>query len=194
MTDLAQRALEQSLVKLVRVTPVSKVAIGDLTRDCGVSRSTFYYHYRDIYDLVGQVVVARFGVVIGKDRGQGSWPEGLRRVMEELRRDEVFIRNVYAGVDHNKARVYLMEQGENLMYGVAHQEAEAIGADDEAARGVAHVYAFIFVGALVEWVSEGMQRDIDEVIDDLRTTLDGSFAHSLANWKLRNDRGGKKKR
>ena len=75
-----------------------------------------------------------------------------------------------------------------------HQEAEAIGADDEAARGVAHVYAFIFVGALVEWVSEGMQRDIDEVIDDLRTTLDGSFAHSLANWKLRNDRGGKEKR
>lgn len=193
MTDLAQRALAQSLVKLAQTMPVSKITIRDLTQDCGVSRSTFYYHYRDIFDLVGQVVVARFGAAIGKDRGHASWPEGLRHVMEELRRDKVFVRNVYSGVDHDKARVYLMEQGESLMYGVAGQEAEAVGASDTAARRVAHIYAFIFVGALTEWVGDGMERDIDAVIDDLRTTLDNSFAHSLANWMKRDASAGSRR-
>ena len=32
--------------------PLSKITVTDITEDCGISRMTFYYHFKDIYDLV----------------------------------------------------------------------------------------------------------------------------------------------
>ena len=32
--------------------PLNKITINDITEDCGVNRMTFYYHFKDIYDLV----------------------------------------------------------------------------------------------------------------------------------------------
>lgn len=44
-------ALEASLMKLLLSKPIDKITINDLTVDCGISRMTFYYHFKDIYDL-----------------------------------------------------------------------------------------------------------------------------------------------
>ena len=32
--------------------PLDKITITDITTDCGISRMAFYYHFKDIYDLV----------------------------------------------------------------------------------------------------------------------------------------------
>lgn len=32
--------------------PLDKITISDITSDCGISRMAFYYHFKDIYDLV----------------------------------------------------------------------------------------------------------------------------------------------
>ena len=45
-------ALEASLKHLMLLKPLDKITISDLTTDCGISRMAFYYHFKDIYDLV----------------------------------------------------------------------------------------------------------------------------------------------
>ena len=45
-------ALEASLKNLLLKKPVDKITITDLTNDCGITRMAFYYHFKDIYDLV----------------------------------------------------------------------------------------------------------------------------------------------
>ena len=52
MPDFTKKALEASLKHLLLNKPVNKITISDITEDCGVSRMTFYYHFKDIYDLV----------------------------------------------------------------------------------------------------------------------------------------------
>ena len=47
-----QACLEESLKHLLLKKPLDKITINDLTTDCGISRMTFYYHFKDIYDLV----------------------------------------------------------------------------------------------------------------------------------------------
>ena len=36
--------------------PLNKITINDITEDCGVNRMTFYYHFKDIYDLVDWIL------------------------------------------------------------------------------------------------------------------------------------------
>ena len=57
MSQMTKRALEASLKKLLLQKPLNKITISDIAEDCGISRMTFYYHFKDIYDLVEWVCV-----------------------------------------------------------------------------------------------------------------------------------------
>lgn len=52
MSQITKRALEESLKKMLLKKPVNKITISDITEDCGINRMTFYYHFKDLYDLV----------------------------------------------------------------------------------------------------------------------------------------------
>ena len=52
MSQVTKRALEQSLKNLLMKKPLTKITVGDIADDCGINRMTFYYHFKDIYDLV----------------------------------------------------------------------------------------------------------------------------------------------
>ena len=52
MLNTTKIALEDSLKRLLLRKPLDKITITDITTDCGISRMTFYYHFKDIYDLV----------------------------------------------------------------------------------------------------------------------------------------------
>ena len=51
MPNTTKLLLEESLKKLLLHKTIDKITINDLTKDCGISRMSFYYHFKDIYDL-----------------------------------------------------------------------------------------------------------------------------------------------
>lgn len=56
--ELSQKRKEQmaeSLKKLMKQKSLQKITIQEITDDCGMNRYTFYYHFKDIYDLLSCV-------------------------------------------------------------------------------------------------------------------------------------------
>ena len=52
MSQITKRALEASLKNMLLQKPLDKITINNIPKDCGINRMTFYYHFKDIYDLV----------------------------------------------------------------------------------------------------------------------------------------------
>ena len=52
MSQITKRALAESLKKLLLEKPLDRITVSDITEDCGVSRMTFYYHFKDVYDQI----------------------------------------------------------------------------------------------------------------------------------------------
>lgn len=48
--------LSAALVKRLQEDSLDKISIRSITDECGLNRQTFYYHFRDIYDLVGWIL------------------------------------------------------------------------------------------------------------------------------------------
>ena len=46
-----KQALANALKQLLQKKQITKITINDITETCGISRMTFYYHFKDIYDL-----------------------------------------------------------------------------------------------------------------------------------------------
>ena len=48
-------ALVIALKDMMAHQPIDTISVSQLSKKCGISRKTFYYHYHDIYDLLAQV-------------------------------------------------------------------------------------------------------------------------------------------
>ena len=51
-SNITKNALAVSMKKLMEKKPFSKISVGDICEDCGMNRKSFYYHFRDKYDIM----------------------------------------------------------------------------------------------------------------------------------------------
>ena len=73
MSQMTKRALVASLKELMAEKPLDKITVTDLTEHCGVNRMTFYYHFKDIYDLVEWACVEEATRALAGKKIYDSW-------------------------------------------------------------------------------------------------------------------------
>jgi AcrR family transcriptional regulator len=54
-SNVTKNALAASMKKLMKEEPFEKISVSDICSDCGINRKSFYYHFRDKYDLVNWI-------------------------------------------------------------------------------------------------------------------------------------------
>ena len=107
MANTTKLALEAALKKELLTKPLDKITINDLTEDCGISRMAFYYHFKDIYDLVEWVCVEDGTKALQGKKTYENWQEGFCQIFEAVQENKPFIMNVYRCVDRQKIESYL---------------------------------------------------------------------------------------
>ena len=96
MSQVTKRALEASLKNLLLKKPLSKITINDITEDCGISRMTFYYHFKDIYDLVEWSCLEDAKRALEGKKTYETWQQGILQIFEAVLDNKPFILNVTA--------------------------------------------------------------------------------------------------
>ena len=59
MSQLTRKAIMKCTLELAEKKSLKKITIKDIADECGITRSTFYYHFSDIYDVLDGVVQAK---------------------------------------------------------------------------------------------------------------------------------------
>ncbi len=98
MSNITKRALADSLKNLLLKKPLTKITINDLTTDCGISRMAFYYHFKDIYDLVEWTCLEESTHTLQGKKTYATWQEGLLQIFEAVYENKPFIINAYNAV------------------------------------------------------------------------------------------------
>lgn len=90
-----KRALADSLKKLMRAKPFSKITVTEIVNDCGVNRKTFYYHFDDIYALLRWIfeeealgIIKRFDLI-------NDYEEAVDFVSKYIDENRDLLRNAY---------------------------------------------------------------------------------------------------
>ena len=95
MSQVTKRALEQSLKNLLLKKPLTKITVGDITDDCGINRMTFYYHFKDIYDLVEWSCLEDAKQALEEKKTYDTWQQGFLQIFKAVQENKPFILNVY---------------------------------------------------------------------------------------------------
>ena len=91
MSNVTKRALEQSLKNLLLKKPLTKITIGDITEDCGINRMTFYYHFKDIYDLVEWACLEDARRALDEKKTYDTWQQGLLQIFEAVQENNCLL-------------------------------------------------------------------------------------------------------
>ena len=66
--DTTKQALANALKQLLQKKQITKITINDIAEACGISRMTFYYHFKDIYDLADWTLQEALHTAIADNR------------------------------------------------------------------------------------------------------------------------------
>ena len=54
-SNITKRALAEALKELLKAEPFAQVSVGEICEKCHMNRKSFYYHFKDKYDLVNWI-------------------------------------------------------------------------------------------------------------------------------------------
>jgi len=182
MSNMTKYALEASLKKLLLQKPLDKVTISDLTNDCGISRMAFYYHFKDIYDLVEWICLEDATKALQGKKTYDSWQEGLLQIFEVVLENKSFILNVYHSISREQIENYLYKLTYGLIVDVVEEKAAGIQIAESDKRFIADFYKYSFVGIMLDWIKQGMKADYQVIAEKMSITVKGSVSNSIHNF------------
>ena len=184
MSQVTKRALEQSLKNLLLKKPLTKITVGDITDDCGINRMTFYYHFKDIYDLVEWSCLEDAKRALDEKKTYDTWQQGLLQIFKAVQENKPFILNVYRCVHREQVEKYLQPLVDQLLLNVINEEAAGITVRDEDKQCIAQVYSYMFIGLMLDWIKDDMREDPQQIVEKLSKLIKGSVSVALSRFKL----------
>ena len=184
MSEVTKRALEQSLKNLLLKKPLTKITISDIAEDCGINRMTFYYHFKDIYDLVEWSCLEDAKKALEGKKTHDTWQEGFLQIFQAVQDNKPFIMNVYRCVDRAQVERYLKPFVDNLLMNVIEEESADIAVRDEDKNFIAQIYTYIFVGLMLDWIADDMREEPKVIVDNLAILMQDSFSNALQRFKI----------
>ena len=184
MSQVTKRALEQSLKNLLLKKPLTKITVGDITDDCGINRMTFYYHFKDIYDLVEWSCLEDAKRALEEKKTYDTWQQGFLQIFKAVQENKPFILNVYRCVHREQVEKYLQPLVDQLLLNVINEEAAGITVRDEDKQFIAQVYSYILIGLMLDWIKDDMREDPQQIVEKLSKLIKGSVSVALSRFKL----------
>lgn len=183
MSQTTKKALAASLKNMLAQKPLDKIRVIDITEDCEVNRQTFYYHFKDIYDLLEWVYTNEATRVIGDKKTYGTWQEGFTRIFNYILDNKNFVLNTYNSVSREYLERYLYNETYLLLIGVVEEKSSGMSVRDSDKSFVADFYKYAFVGLVLDWIKKGMREKPEEIIDKLNILISGNIEKSLEGYR-----------
>lgn len=184
MSQITKRALAQSLKNLLLKKPLNKITINDITDDCGINRMTFYYHFKDIYDLVEWVCMEDARKALEEKRSYDTWQQGFLQIFEVVLENKPLVMNVYRCVQREQLEKYLQPQVDSLVLYIIDEEIGTMTVREEDKEFIARVYSYIFIGLMLDWIKNDMKTELKQIVDRLEILMKGTIESALTRFSV----------
>lgn len=184
MSKTTKESLAESLKTLMNTTPLAKITINDIVRDCGVNRRTFYYHFQDIYALLEWIFRTEVISAMAENTTYQTWQQGFLKILIYLDQNRKMVLNTYNSIGREHLETHLYSAVYNLVVDVVDEIAVDMDVSEEKKEFVVNFYKFAFVGLLLEWIRTNMTKDSEQIIDNLDKIISGDIHRALLKCEV----------
>lgn len=189
VTYLTQKALAESLKKLLNRKTLNKITVSDITNDCGVNRQTFYYHFHDVYELVDWIFAEEMKRYAQEGFTPDNWRDVMMRLMDNFLEDRHFIINVYNSLNRKELEKYMGVFVKPAVTDIVNEIARNYDVYTEDIDFLTSTLTASLTGIVAEWIGGGMDPSYRLRLDKFFVLLDGMIEYILQKFEKNGQNG-----
>ncbi|MGL5346770.1 MAG: TetR/AcrR family transcriptional regulator [Peptostreptococcaceae bacterium] len=186
MSQMTKKAFAASLKRMLNQKPLDKIKITDITQDCEVNRQTFYYHFKDIYDLLEWTYTNEATKALDGKKTYDTWQQGFTHILNYIIDNKSFVLNTFNSVSREFLERYLYNETYILLMGVIEEKSKDIMVREKDKTFIANFYKYAFVGLILDWIKKGMKENPSDIINSLNTLISGNIEEALERYNTNN--------
>ena len=168
MADRTKLWIAEKMKNLMKKKPIDKIRITEICRAAEIERSTFYYHFKDKYELVAWIFFQSAERTNILDRHDAA------EAMKQMKNDLLFYKRAYEDTSQNALWQYMLE------YFVAKyvELAKVMGGmevlDTQLLFSI-RLYCYGAVGMTREWVLQDNMTSAETIVEMMFTSMPESL-------------------
>lgn len=180
-SEITKNILADSLKKLLMKKTLEKISIKELVGKTGLNRQTFYYHFKDIYDLL-EWIFKREALDIFTDlEGEEIWQEGLLKLLKYIDQNKIIFTNVIKSLGHKSILKYFYDDTYVMIQKTIELFTKGLSISDDYSHMLTHYYILSFGSVIESWTLGEMNQSPEELIE----FLDGILKDQIRGTYLR---------
>lgn len=165
-SDSRKELLARALLEYLELHPNEPVSVTSITRICGISRQSFYYHFRDIHDLHAWTLHHEFMKTVRPVRGEG-WRTEIQAVLERMYENRLLVmRAAQARGSVNIDKLLKNELGIHILRSVE-EISTGLGIAPADRALIARFYTAGLVEIVRLWIDDGMREPPERLAERL---------------------------
>lgn len=110
-----RKTLATALVNLMQTKPFQKISVAEICAQCNMNRKSFYYHFKDKYDLMNWIFDEQLRASVRNAQQEKGW--GMMRVIAGCIHDNrKFYANALSVHGQNSLNEHIQELAQPLIY------------------------------------------------------------------------------
>lgn len=148
--------LANSLKDLMKKTSFRKITIQNVTDHCGLNRQTFYYHYKDMNDLLSWIYQNELFREIDTNR---DWKNFLITAVEYAQKNRTFVRNTIRSLRKETVERFLSPSVSQWVALLFDDACSGISVRQEDRSFLTGFFTSAFLSSIIHWIGSGMPDD-----------------------------------
>ena len=184
MSHRTKREIKRAFRRLLLTHPLNKITISEIADECGINRMTFYYHFKDIYELIEWSCVYDIEKVLEENKHKESWQEEFLQVFLAFLENKEFVLKLNKSNLRGHVEKLLNDFTYDLIFKVVETQSANMKVREEDKIFLADFFKHAFCGVLADWISGGMEKDPKQIIDRLGIIVKGDILKALNEFRL----------
>lgn len=179
-SNITKLILANSLKELMAEEQFSKISVNDIVENVGLSRPSFYYHFKDKYDLMNWIYYTETAKLMIHYDSIEHWTDGISDLCNYMKENKVFYTNALNTAGQNSFPEYLESYIRTISRTVI-ENALQRDIDRKKWEMTVDLVSAALIGVIVKWANNGMKDDPAEYIALVKNIVDGSLYKELQN-------------
>lgn len=163
-SNVTKNALASAIRRLMKDHGFEKISVSEICKECGMNRKSFYYHFKDKYDLVNWIFYVDFLAKLQIASYESGW-DALEDLCEKFYEDRDFYLEALKIEGQNSFHDYVIDTLRPLI---------SYFTDDmfKNSSEMDFFYVFFadaFLHAITRWLQSGTKIKPYEFVENLRT-------------------------
>ncbi len=174
-SNITKRALAAALRELMEEMPFDKIQIAQICERCDMNRKSFYYHFKDKYDLVNWIFDTEF-ISFARESAKylssdDRW-ELIERACEHFYADKTFYRKALMITGKNSLSDHLRE----YLFPLIKIRIMQLLSDDIADEFTVNFFTDAVLCAIERWLSDKQCMPPEEFVTKIKQIIQGGAA------------------